>query len=303
MIGCSNLGSLIRWRPLRQVAPEEFQQAKDAFYTKFFDNPGDAGKFLDSFTKTNNEGTLRLIMSEKEEAAWRTFSKGYKQFEDARYVRLTSADQTGQRNAEAMIFGASDLEAQGGTKVTIKQGELERFIRQTPLGKESPQAYDLRAGIDARILRSATETSAEAGGAQTINPGKIKNTINELLANRDNIAPLMRPQDIQALEDFRTYATMLEGTKLGGQLQTQSQIARLANIPMAFENPQHYALTILSMFRQDRIARVMSNPVSSNMMIQAIQQGPTREGLRMFNGAIAVALEGAVKNRKEDRQE
>ena len=285
---------------LRDVHPEEFELAREAFSNRLYADPKNVGKILDEYTKTNNEGTLRLFMSERDEAAWRTFSDLSKKQEAAKYNVLAKADTTGRENAEGLIFGTG-TPGKTGSSVNIVRSELEDFIRLSG-GKESAKANGLRAGIYGKILNDSMEVMTGSKGERVLNPATVRRYIDELKSNENNLNSLMRPKDWEALDNLAAYANMLESTTIGGQLQQASQLSKIVQVGHLFQNPKHYFLTIAAFYNQNTIARMMANPVSSEMLKKAIEQGPTREGLSNLRAATAVALEGAVRDSTRERE-
>jgi hypothetical protein len=271
----------------RNVAPQEFMEVRDAFMSKMLADPDNIEKTFKAYQ--GKESTLRLLMSEEDEAVFRAFARNNKIIKGERVQTLLNAQAEATDKAAFVMFGGKNPLDPARKKLTIRRPEVERLVTNAG-GKNSPEANALRSGLFGHILNTNLVTSGEAGGRRVINPQGIRAMIDDVLSNKTNLEPLMRPQDWRSLENFASYASMIESTNLSGQLSGQQKVAHLGSLTRFITTPQHYMLTIASIANSEQLARILSQPVTSEMFKNAVEAGPTREGIAGFLGAATTAI-------------
>jgi hypothetical protein len=273
-----NLGVVQAYKDAR---PDEFAQIANGFRTKLINQPADIENVMKRFS--NDRGVLGTFMTDEEQEAWKSYGRSWVKWKDQKIQKVLESQQNSAQSSVDIIMG-------GETGRGASSGEISQMVSKIG-GAESKTAGSLRAGIYKRLLDDAAVTS-ESGAERTLDATKLVNSIDKLLTSesKERLAPIMRPGDMESLENFGKYALMLARTKEGGQIQTANLTAGITSPIKAMIHPERWLLGMAQLANNSRFAKILSEPVSSRLFMEAAEEGPTPKGIRLLAGASATAL-------------
>jgi hypothetical protein len=286
----------------RRTSPDEFNKISNAFRFKLYTDPENIEKHIGVFR--SDRRTLGLVMSDAEQEAWKSYGRSIKKLNDSKLTRVIDAQSDSAQASVDMIMGLP--KEQGGTGAGASPIELSQLTSKIG-GKDSKTAESLRQGIWTRILDKATETSSEGGGQQALNAGKVVNEIDDLLqsGSKKRLDVVMRDEDYQTMDAVRRYAKMISDTREGGQIQSKNVISTITSPLKLVESPKHWGMAVAQVLNNQKFARILTQPISSRMFLEAAEEGPTPKGARLMAGAITSAvrgLEGGTPEKRTDQE-
>lgn len=273
---------------LKAEAPDQFDVVADAYRTNLLRNPENIRGELKKFR--SDPETLGMVIPPEEQQVWESYGRAHKAWQGQKVQKALAADYDQEAGALDILFG-------GPSPGKASSGQLDQLIR-TAGGPDSPTAKSLRAGVYKHILDQSMVTEE---GHRILNPAKVRSMVDDLTANEQKrLSPIMGAEDWQALQDFATYASMLEGSKVSGQLQTAGVLSTLRSPVKFIRSPEHYAMAAAQVVNNETFARILSNPASSALFRQAAEEGPTPAGIRKYTAALAVAYKDFTKDQTSE---
>jgi hypothetical protein len=285
-------GNLSVVEAYKNARPNEFAQIANGFRTKLINQPDQIETTLKRFS--NDQSVLRSFMSDEEQEAWKSYGRSWNAWKDQKIQRTLQAQNDSVQSSLDIIMGTKP--EMGGTGHAATGAEISQMVSKIR-GADSSVAGSLRAGIYQRLLDQATVTS-ESGGVRTLDGKKLVGAIDDLLSeeSRRRLAPIMRPEDMQSLENFGKYALMIAKTKEGGQIQTSNLTAGITSPVKFMLHPERWLLGMAQLANNQRFAKILSEPVSSRLFMEAAEEGPTPKGIRLLAGASSTALRDLSKD-------
>jgi hypothetical protein len=208
-------GSAVRMiEEVLEANPEtrgNWQLFRNSFLTQITDNPAQGIAKLDAFRRANDIPTLRLLVSETEEQALRSFASEMVRHESGAIANVA------RRNFDEGEAGRSFIR-------TATRQDIDDYVAAVG-GRESRDAISLRHSVLTDIADSASMLNNS--GQQVMNPRRL-NTILDDVIKTGRYDSLFTPEELRYFRQYQRYAAIIEqSADVGGQLQMASVAAGL----------------------------------------------------------------------------
>jgi hypothetical protein len=262
---------------LSDLAPAEFKQVQNAFKTQLATNPQAIETTLQGFKK--DPKGLRLLLSQEDEHAVRTYSKMAKELQSGPVQKAFEADLQQGRIARNLVENGSEK-------------QLQAIVTQTG-GLDADVAVSMRAGVFQELLNTS-KTRSEVG-AETIDSAAFLRKA-QTLKDSGKLNALFRPKDWRQLDNLIRYASVTKRSMdTGGSIQ-------VGEVSGALSRPLHVNRFLSALHAAGSsgfMARLLTRPASLPSLQSEFETFP----IRQFVTSGSLVLEDIREKKGSKRSE
>ena len=298
-LGITKPGNMVQLQFLKDNAPDQFATIQDAFRGDLFSHPEGIPALMRRYRSSPE--TLNLLMDPEEQKTWINFGLANRRINSSAVTKSLANSYDEVQGPVEMLFGGDFAQAS-----TINNVELSRLVLTSAseagtTAQESPAAQSFRYAIYKRILTETREKAATPG-QMTLNVDKALSMVKDVLDKAPGrLEPVLRQEDIRGLEAFQELLGMIKQSSPGGTMQNQSTISALFSSLKLIRSPEHYAVSAATLWNNERLAQILSNPSANQLFMRAVEAGPTPNGLRMLTGAAALGAKNAWEGPSDEQ--
>lgn len=305
---------------------------QDGFKSDLLADPEKIITKLDRFS--NDQRTLNLIVTPKEQQLFRELGAQHKRWATGPVADIIKGRQIDVTNAVHLAFkgspdelttilNAADSVGKKDSMVTdvragIYQWILDQSLATSEKALLSPAARSAAPVTEGRWMSAAAreraETVQKALGnmverGDVIPSGKMVDARamveaidflekSPMKARLDNF---LGPKDWERLRTMANYVANIEGIQgsAGSAIGAAAQVSMFKSGIKAAEDPGKWVMTVLGFFNNETIARMMARPATATAVENAINEGPTKAGIRSLLGASLGAYADTMTHRRD----